>query len=109
DVETAVLVTMIGLAVISVLLVLGELLSANKLRHQKLGGRSALLFLTVLHIPVLVVTPAFRDGGRPDEIGVLVQAGCLIAASIIARLPAITTWLKSRRSPQAALYATSPR
>lgn len=109
DVESAVLVTMIGLAVISVLLVLGELLSANKLRHQKLGGRRALLFLTVLHIPVFVVTPAFRDGGRPDEIGVLVQAGCLIAASIIARLPAITTWLKSRPSPQAALFAPSPR
>lgn len=105
DIEKTVLATIIGVAAISLLLVIGELWSASKLRRQKRGGRSVLTFLFVLHIPVLVVTRSLLDGGMLDEIGVLVQAGCLLAATMVARLPATTTWLKSRPALPAVLFA----
>lgn len=105
DIEKTVLTTVIGVAAIGLLLVIGELWSASKLRRQKRGGRNAFTFLFLLHIPVLVVTRSLLDGGMLDEIGVLVQAGCLLAAALVARLPATTTWLKARPALPAVLFA----
>ncbi len=97
DIENAVLYTLIGAAVLSVLFILLELRGARRLQRKIDSGRTWLLILLGFHLPLIAISPVLRDGGRNDLISALVQGGCLVLAVTLAYLPPVTRWLAATR------------
>ncbi len=95
DVEQAVLITLIGLLVLSILLVLAELRSVVQMRRKLRGARTWLLTFTLIHVPVIALSPFIRDGGRWDLVSAVVQGGCLVLGVVIAYTAPVSKWLKA--------------
>jgi hypothetical protein len=93
DVKQAVLIGVIGMAVVGLLLVLAEIRAVIQLRRKRRGARTWLLILAAVHVPLIALTPYVRDGGRHDAISAAVQGGCLVLAVFVAYLPPVTRWL----------------
>ena len=94
DIEQAVLITLIGLVAVSVLFVVTEIRSAARLRRKSRGGRTWLLILTVLHLPVIAMSPFIRDGGRWDLISAATQGTFLVLGTLLAYVPPVSKWLR---------------
>lgn len=94
DIRTTVLVTLVGVAVLSVLFILAEIGSVRRVGRKVRSGRAWLLVLTVLHLPVIAISPFLRDGGRYDLASAAVQGACLALATFITFTPAVSRWLR---------------
>ena len=57
------------------------------------GGRTWLLILTVLHLPLIAISPFMRDGGRYDLVSAVVQGACLVLAAPSRTTLPVTRWL----------------
>ncbi len=97
DIENAVLIVLIGAAVLSVVFILLELRGARRLHLKIESGRTWLLILMGLHLPVIAISPVLRDGGRNDVISALAQGACLVLAVLLAYLPPTSRWLAATR------------
>lgn len=95
DIDRALTITLIAGAAIGALLCLLELSAASSLRKRSTAGRTALVVLVVLHLPVLVVTHAFRD--VPHDLAFSVaQAALLLVAAGAALAPQTRRWLRAK-------------
>ncbi len=95
DIGRAVLVTLIAVAVIGAVLALLEVSASSALHRHSGAGRNALLLLVLLHVPVLVITEAFRDVPL-GTVCTVAQAVSLLVATAAAVAPVTTRWLRSK-------------
>lgn len=95
DVELAVQIGVIGLLVLSILLVLAEIRCVVQLRRKIRGARTWLLVLTLLHVPIIAMSPFVRGGGQYDDLSAVIQLGCLVLALFVAYLPPVSAWLSA--------------
>ena len=95
DVEQAALIGVIGLLALSILLVLAEIRCVIQLRRKVRGARTWLLVLTMLHAPLIALSPFVRGGGQYDDLSALIQLGCLLLALFVSYLPSVTAWLSA--------------
>ncbi|MDX6233184.1 MAG: hypothetical protein QOH68_2188 [Nocardioidaceae bacterium] len=110
DVETAVLVGVIVLAVLSVLFMVGELRATARLLEKRRSARTGLLVLTLLHLPIVGATAQAYEGDRYVGLGAAVGAGALVLAVATVYLWPIGRWLKvSQRQGPIPLRPSSPQ
>ncbi len=95
DIGRAVLVTLIALVVIGAVLSLLEVSAASALHRHSAAGRTTLLVLITLHVPVLVITQAFRDVPF-GTVATTLQAVLLLVAVAATVAPATRRWLRSK-------------
>lgn len=95
DIGRAVVVTLIGLAVAGAVLSLLEITASSALHRRSRTGRTALVVMAVLHVPVLVITQAFRDVPF-GAVFTVSQALFLLVAVMAALAPVTTRWLRSK-------------
>ncbi len=109
DVENAVLVGVIVLGVLSLAFTLGELRGAARLLDKRRGARTALLVLTLLHLPIVGATVQAYEGDRYVRLGAAVGSGTLVLAVVICYLWPIGRWLKlTQRQGTIPLRPSSP-
>ncbi|AXT86575.1 hypothetical protein C6I20_16305 [Aeromicrobium sp. A1-2] len=96
DIGHAVVVALVSVAAIGVLLSLLELSALSVLRQRRRGGRTALIVLTLIHLPALVVISAFRGGESADLALTALQAFLLVIAAGAAIMPATRHWLDAK-------------
>ncbi|WP_040320313.1 hypothetical protein [Aeromicrobium marinum] len=96
DIGQAVTVGLAVVAVLGLLMVLAELRAVAALRRRQAGGRTALLVLTLVHVPVLLVVSAFRGGGQLDLVLSAVQLLLLLLACLLATRSAVKEWLVAK-------------
>lgn len=96
QIARAVDIGLAALALLGLAFCLTELSAAATLGERKRGGRSLLMVIAVLHLPTMLVTSAFRDGGLPDLVWTAVQAGTLLVALALAYSPASRRWLDAK-------------
>ena len=110
DVETAVLVGVIVLGVLSVVFMLGELRASTRLLEKRRGARTALLILTLLHLPIVGATAQAYEGDHFVRLGAAVGSGALVLAVLTAYLWPIGRWLKmTQRQGPIPLRPSVPR
>lgn len=95
DIGRAVLVTLIALAVIGAVLSLLEVSASSALHRHSVAGRTTLLVVAALHVPILVVTHAFRDVPL-GAVFTIAQALFLLVAVAAAAAPVTSRWLRSK-------------
>lgn len=95
DIGRAVLVTLIAVGVIGAVLALLEIRASRALNRHSQGGRTALLVLVVLHVPVLIITQAFRDVPFGAELSIA-QGVLLLLAAAAAVAPVTARWLRAK-------------
>lgn len=93
DVETAVTVFLVGVVVLSVLLVLAEIRAMQQVRRKRRGGRTWLVILTMVHVPLIAMSPYIREDEQADVTSAAVQGVCLVLATSLCFLPKVTRWL----------------
>lgn len=93
DIQLAVLIGLIGLLVVSVLLVLAEVRAMQQVRGKRRGARTWLVVLTVLHLPIIAMSPFIRDGGPADAASAAGQGALLALAVLLCFAPRVTRWL----------------
>lgn len=94
DIEKAVLVGVVVLAVLSILFTLGELRAAMRLLDKRRSARTGLTVLTLLHLPIVGATAQAYEGSDWVPLGAAVGAGALVLAVVTAYLWPIGRWLK---------------
>lgn len=97
DVETAVTIFLVGIVAISLALMVAEIRAMQQVRRKVRGGRTWLVVLTALHVPVIAMTPYVRDGGQGDLRSALVQGACLVLATSLLFASQVTRWLLTVR------------
>lgn len=96
DIRHAVDVTLVGVALIALLLVLLEIASVRSLAKRQMAGRTMLLILTVINLPAMVIVSAFRDGGLADLSWTALQGLMLVLTLMMALLPVTKDWLQAK-------------
>ncbi|MGA8851198.1 MAG: hypothetical protein WB508_05705 [Aeromicrobium sp.] len=93
DVRVAVLVGLIIMVGFSILFSLAELRASVRLLDKRRGARTALLWLTLFHVPLVAILAQMRDLGPFSHNAAWVQAGCLVLAVLIAYWFTVGKWL----------------
>lgn len=96
DINKALLVALAAVGIAGLLLVILELNASTALRRRGSGGRLALIVLTFIHLPIMLITTGLRGGGRVDLWLTAVQAGLLVIAAGAALLPRTRRWLVAK-------------
>ncbi len=96
DINKALLVALAAAGIAGVLLVIMELSAATTLRRRGNGGRLALIMLTFVHLPIMLITTGLRGGGTVDLWLTAAQAGLLIIAAGAALTPRTRRWLVAK-------------
>jgi uncharacterized membrane protein len=106
DIRHAVDVALAGGGLIALLLLVLEILAVRSLARRQQSGRTMLMILTVMHLPAMLVTSAFRDGGVTDLAWTAGQALFLILTVTMATVHPTKRWLQAK-PPIAARTLTS--
>lgn len=92
----AVVITLAFVVAVGLAMSVVELVAAKAIRKRHLGGRTAMLVLPIVHLPVLVVVSAFRYDEALGLLLTLVQAVLLVVALGAAAAPSTKRWLVAR-------------
>jgi hypothetical protein len=96
DIRHAVDVTLIGVGVIALFLLALEIAAVRSLANRQPSGRTMLMILTILHLPLMVIVSAFRDGGLADLAWTAGQAFFLVLTLTMATVHPTKRWLNAK-------------
>ncbi|TXL57703.1 hypothetical protein [Aeromicrobium terrae] len=106
DIRHAVDVALAGVGLIALLLLILEIAAVRSLARRQQSARTMLMVLTVIHLPAMIVTSAFRDGGVSDLAWTAAQALFLVLTFTMAAVHPTKRWLQAK-PPIAARTLTS--
>ena len=95
DIERATYVMLAAASALSLLLFLFQLLAASTvLRRRSAGARVFYVVVTLVHIPVTIVSPILRDGHTSDLVLSGIGAACYLIAAVLLCTRRVSTWLR---------------
>ncbi len=96
DIRQAVDATLIGVGLIALFFLALEIVAVRSLANRQPSGRTMLMILTALHLPVMVIVSAFRDGGPADLAWTAAQALFLVLTLTMATVHPTKRWLHAK-------------
>lgn len=95
DIDKALIVTLAAIGIAGLLLVMFELSATTALRRRGSGGRTVLIVLTAIHLPIMLISHGLR-GGTLDLGLTAAQGALLVIAAVAAMAPRTRRWLRAK-------------